>query len=203
MAVDESEHPQDSPLDRVQWPVRTQRLIIRRARREDAAATWAIRRLPDVHRWLSSAPASESDWAAQLERRLPRALVIERDGRVIGDLGVRVDDGWAQSEVAQLAAGTQAELSWVLDPAYSGRGFATEAVTELLRICFTDLGLHRVMAGCFARNEPSWRLMERVGMRRESHTVEDSLHRDFGWLDGYTYAILDREWAARIASVPK
>lgn len=70
-------------------------------------------------------------------------------------------------------------------------------MTEILRICFTDLGLRRVVAHCFARNEASWRLMERVGMRREAHTVEDSLHAELGWLDGYSYAILAREWERR------
>ena len=34
-------------------------------------------------------------------------------------------------------------------------------------------------------------------MRRESHTVRDSLHRERGWLDGYTYALLADEWSAR------
>lgn len=35
-------------------------------------------------------------------------------------------------------------------------------------------------AECFAANEASWRLMERLGMRRETHAVKDSLHRDRG-----------------------
>jgi RimJ/RimL family protein N-acetyltransferase len=65
-----------------------------------------------------------------------------------------------------------------------------------LRVCFEDLGVHRVVAGCFVDNEASWRLMERIGMRRESHTVRDGLHRSGQWLDGYTYALLADEWAA-------
>lgn len=201
MAIDDRDHPSVAgPLDRVHWPARTKRLSIRPARIEDAEATWVIRSLADVHRWLSSAPGTRSEWAAAFQRRLPRTLVIERDRRVIGDLMVRVQDGWSQSASSQQAAGTEAELGWVLDPAYSGHGYATEAVTELLRICFTDLGLRRVVAHCFAPNEASWRLMERVGMRREAHTVEDSLHAELGWLDGYSYAILAREWADRALS---
>ena len=65
---------------------------------------------------------------------------------------------------------------------------------ELLRICFEDLGLRRVRAACFADNEASWRLMEALGMRREQHSVRDSLHRSGRWLDGYTYALLAEEW---------
>ena len=84
-----------------------------------------------------------------------------------------------------------------LDPASTGHGYATEAVAELLRHSFEDLGVHRVVASCFADNVASWRLMERLGMRRESHTVRDALHRSGEWLDSYGYALLADEWAAR------
>ena len=67
---------------------------------------------------------------------------------------------------------------------------------ELLRISFEELGLRRVFAQCFAANEASWRLMERLGMRREQHTRKDSLHRNGEWLDGMMYALLADEWRA-------
>jgi RimJ/RimL family protein N-acetyltransferase len=70
-------------------------------------------------------------------------------------------------------------------------------VREVLRVCFEDLGLRRVTAECFAENEASWRLMERVGMRRETHTVRESLHRSGEWLDGFGYALLADEWRDR------
>jgi RimJ/RimL family protein N-acetyltransferase len=70
-------------------------------------------------------------------------------------------------------------------------------VRELLAIAFDGLGLRRVVANCFADNEPSWRLMERIGMRREAHNVRDSLHRDGEWYDGLTYALLADEWRTR------
>lgn len=59
-----------------------------------------------------------------------------------------------------------------------------------------DLRLRRVTANCFADNEASWRLMERVGMRRELHTVRESLHRTGEWLDGLGYALLADEWSS-------
>ena len=65
---------------------------------------------------------------------------------------------------------------------------------ELLRLCFTELGLRRVTANCFADNVASWRLMERVGMRREVSAVRESLHRSGAWLDSMGYALLAEEW---------
>jgi len=127
---------------------------------------------------------------------LAKTLVVELDGRVIGDLMLQVEDGWAQAEVADQARGVHAELGWVLHPGHAGHGYATEAVRELVRICFEDLRLRRVTANCFADNVASWRLMERIGMRREVHTVRESLHRSGEWLDGMGYALLAEEWAA-------
>jgi RimJ/RimL family protein N-acetyltransferase len=67
-------------------------------------------------------------------------------------------------------------------------------------VCFEHLGMRRIEAGAFAANEPSWRLMERVGMRRESYSVKESLHRDLGWVDGVLYAMLADEWYERRAT---
>jgi RimJ/RimL family protein N-acetyltransferase len=183
-------------LDDVHWPVRTARLTLRPARTTDLEATWRFRRDEEVSRWLTAWPASLDEYRTRFEDpgRLASTLVVELDGLVIGDLQLAVSDGWAQQEVAARARGVEAELGWVLDPAYAGRGYATEAVQGLLRLCFEELGLRRVTAGCFADNVASWRLMERVGMRRELHTVRESLHRTQGWLDGFGYALLADEW---------
>lgn len=185
-----------APLDTLSWPVRTARLGIRRVTADDEGRLWAYRRLDEVSRWGSWRPVDRDDWRAILTARLRDLLVVELDGRVVGDLMVRVEDGWAQREVRGRARGVQAELGWALDPAAAGRGYATEAVREVLRLCFEDLGLRRVTANAFAANEASCRLAERVGMRREVHAVADSLHRDLGWIDGVGYALLEEEWRA-------
>lgn len=183
----------------IDWPVHTERLSIRPATADDAEATWEYRQLPSVAMWMTTAPTSVKEYAdlfAQ-EDRLAKTFILERDGSVVGDLMIAVEDAWAQTEVKEQAKGVQAELGWCLRPDEEGKGLATEAVRELFRICFEDLGLRRVVAACFSANEPSWRLMERVGMRREEHAVQDSLHRNGQWMDGYRYALLADEWRAR------
>lgn len=180
------------------WPRATERLVLRPAAASDAEATWAYRRLPESSRWVTSAWNDLPDYRRSFTdpAHLRDRLVMESAGTVVGEAVVRLGDAWSQREVAHLAAGTEAELGWSLDPAAGGRGLATEAVSFLLRLCFADLGLRRVHARCFAANEPSWRLMERVGMRRESHLVAGALHRDGTWKDGYAYALLADQWRA-------
>jgi RimJ/RimL family protein N-acetyltransferase len=178
------------------WPARTERLVLRPATADDAEATWRFRRLPEVARWIGWEAAELEEYRARYcePARLATTLVVEHENAVVGDLMVRVEDGWSQAEVVEQAKAVQAELGWTLDPDHGGRGLATEAVREAVRLCFEELGLRRVTAECFADNDASWRLMERIGMRREVHAVAQSLHRTGAWLDAYGYALLADEW---------
>jgi RimJ/RimL family protein N-acetyltransferase len=188
-----------SKLDLVSWPVRTKRLSIRPAVEADVEPTWEFRRDERVAHWITAAPRTLEAYRKRFAEpdRLVRTLVVELHGVVIGDLMLSVEDGWAQAEVAEQARDVQAEIGWCFDAHHQGHGYATEAVEELLRICFEDLGLRRVTANSFADNESSWRLMERVGMRRETYTLRESLHRSGEWLDGVGYALLADEWRSR------
>jgi RimJ/RimL family protein N-acetyltransferase len=189
-------------LDAMAWPVLTKRLTIRRAVEADLEPTWRFRRDHRVTHWMTAAPSTVEAYRKRFAdpHRLARTLVVELDGVIIGDLMLAVEDGWAQVEVAEHARGVQAELGWCIAPEHQGRGYASEAVEALLRICFEDLGLRRVTAHSFAANEASWLLMEKVGMRQEIYTVRESLHRTGEWLDGVGYALLADEWRARESS---
>ena len=187
-----------SDIAALSWPKRTERLSLRPVTAGDLEALWQIRRQESVGRWMTSASVDRRAFLEVMADgdRMAKTLVIERDGVVIGDLMLAPEDAWAQSEVAEQARGVQAEIGWCLDPAAAGQGLATEAVHELIRIAFEDLGLRRLVAHAFAANEPSRRLMERVGMRAEDHRVKESLHRSGEWMDGVSYALLAEEWSA-------
>lgn len=190
-----------SPFDAISWPVRTDRLTLRPATLDDVDAIWNYYQRDEVSHWITAAPATVEEFRTRFEDNgnLSSTVVVELDldgpdATVVGDLMLRVQDAWAQAEVADQARNVQAELGWVLDPDHAGHGYATEAVRGLIRVCFVDLGLRRVTAECFADNLASRRLMERVGMRREHHAVRDSLHRSGEWVDGMGYALLADEW---------
>ncbi|MFV9425880.1 GNAT family N-acetyltransferase [Microbacterium sp. S1037] len=112
-------------------------------------------------------------------------LAIEHlaDGTVIGDLVIFHLD---------LRAGS-AEIGWVVSPAASGRGLATEAVRALIDTAFSVYGLRRLVARIDADNARSLALAERVGMRREAHLVENEWFKGH-WSDEVDFGILSREW---------
>ena len=182
----------------VEWPRRTERLTLRRATADDLDAVFAIRSQPGGSEWLTTGADDRAvfDEHHASPERLAKTLVVEYDGEVVGDTMISLGNAWSQSEVKELAADAEAELGWVIAPAHQGKGFAREAIEEMLRVCFDGLGVRRVTAGCFAANEPSWRLMERLGMWREYAGRGDGLHRSGQWMDGYAYALDADTWRA-------
>ncbi len=93
-------------------------------------------------------------------------------------------------------------LGFVFHPDYQGRGYATEASRRVMKHGFEVLGVRRFASGCNPENTPSWRLLERLGMRREAHHIQDGFLRrapDGSPIiqDSFVYAILRDEWAAR------
>ena len=87
------------------------------------------------------------------------------------------------------------EIGYAFDPAFGGRGLATEAAAAMLRLGFEDLGLHRVIARLDARNLPSARLCERLGMRLEARLVRNEWFKG-EWSDELDFAMLADEWPA-------
>jgi ribosomal-protein-alanine N-acetyltransferase len=86
------------------------------------------------------------------------------------------------------------EIGWVFNRAYHGHGYATEAAMALLRYGFETLHLHRIIATAQPENVASWRVMEKLGMRREAHFRKCIMRPDDRWWDEYFYALLEEEW---------
>lgn len=179
-------------------PLRTERLLLRSWQDSDLEVVWRYRQLPVVQEWLGWRPSDLDEFAtSQAERHGGRGhptLVAELSGQVIGDIQVTPRDGWAQSDVAAQAANVEAELGWTFDPGHGGQGYATEAIRAVVDLCFRVAGVRRIHAGCFAANTASWRLMERIGMRREEFSSKSALHHSGEWLDGMSWGMLAEEW---------
>ena len=181
-----------------EYPIRTKRLLLRPYARADVDAVYAYQRLPEVHRYLYTEPRGRAEVEALVAERAgagaltgpgqPLNLVADLadTGQLVGDCVLF----WHSQEHEQ------GEIGYTLNPAYHGRGLATEAATALLRLGFDGLALHRVTGRLDARNVASARVLERAGLRREAHLIENEFVKG-EWTDELIYAILRREWEAR------
>ena len=182
--------PQPERLDVVRERVRLRPVID-----DDLGAMVRYRGDAEVCRFLPFEPQTPDDIRARIGHlfggtrldgeRSGVVLAIEdrTDGTVIGDLVLFHLDRDAGA----------AEIGWVVAPAASGRGLATEAVRALIDIAFGVYGLRRLVARIDADNARSLALAERVGMRREAHLVENAWFKG-RWSDEIDYGILSREW---------
>jgi len=180
--------------------IETKRLVIRELCDDDWRALHGIESLPDVNRYQSYDAHTEQasrDLIARSQREAacePRALydlaVTQRgDHRLLGRGGFKRSGH-------ELRTG---ELWCVLAPAEHGRGIVTEAARAVIELAFGQLGMHRLFGDCDPRNAASARLMERLGMRREAHHVQN-LWAKGEWCDSWIYALLASEWAPNHAT---
>lgn len=180
------------------WPARSGALVLRDPRPDELDELLALRNDPAVNRWMLKTHAEPEefrrDWLAVPDSDTDFSCVADLDGRAVGLGFLDVVDGMGQPG---MPVGTQAGIGYVLAPDVWGRGLATDLARGLLTAAFDVLGLRRVTAGCFADNVASARVLEKAGMRREQHGVQDSWHAELGWVDGYEYALLAHEWTAR------
>jgi RimJ/RimL family protein N-acetyltransferase len=203
-AVTETPTTPETPTTRVlrpDFPVRTERLLIRPLTLDDVDGVHAYRSIPEVCRFVPFEPMSKDEIAERIGRQWASTELTDEGQAFI--LGVEAVDGGALVGDVMLAWSSRehatGELGWVFHPAHGGRGYATEAARALLGLGFDGIGLHRVMARLDERNDASARLCRRLGMREEARLVENEWFKG-EWANELDFAILDREWRA-LASV--
>lgn len=164
----------------------------------DAEDLFEIYSRPEVARYLYSEPWDRRETEGHLRQRIAQsairtegdrlsvAAVLRSTNRVIGDLTLK----WLSK------LHRQGEIGYSFTPAHHGHGFATEGAEAIVEFGFRELGLHRVIGRCDARNSASVGVLERLGMRREAHLVHNEFFKGV-WGDELVYAMTEDEWRPR------
>lgn len=180
-------------------PLETDRLLLRPLTADDLEAVLVYQTDAEVLRYMLWPTRTRAEAVEHLERR-SRMTHVARDGdgliygvaekerpdRVVGEINLQVTS----------VIGRQAEVGWILNPQFHGRGYAVEAATRVIDLAVETLGIHRVHAQLDPRNDASVALCARLGMRLEAHFVEDIFYKG-EWGDTGVYAVLAREWRER------
>ena len=179
----------------------TNRLTIRPFAASDAADLYEYLSDPTVYKYEPGEPIS-LDYSVQVVKERSEtmdfwAIELKESRKMIGHLYFK------QIEPAEFRTW---ELGYIVNPAYQRKGYATEATATLLRKAFKEKGIHRVFANCNPENLASWKVLEKVGLRREGLLRKNIFFRrgDHGeelWIDTYEYAILEDEASDRLLQV--
>jgi RimJ/RimL family protein N-acetyltransferase len=174
--------------------IESPRLVLRRMRATDLEMFMAYRNDARIARFQGWEALTKEAAVAFLEEQQSRepflpgqwlqiAIMLKPTHSLLGDCALKI----------HFEDPRQATIGITLAHEFHGKGFAIEAATTLLNYAFEELGLHRVQADTDPQNTAAWRLLERLGMRREAH-LKQSLWFKGRWTDEYFYAILKPEW---------
>lgn len=166
--------------------IQTQRLILRRFAKKDLQDLYEYLSDAEVVRFEPYKPMSMQQAAENLDWRISTdemiAVELEADGKMIGNvyLGKRDFDSL--------------EIGFVFNRKYWGYGYAAESCRALIDKAFSE-GVHRIYAECDPCNTASWKLLEKLGFRREAHLRQNVYfwNDEQGkpiWKDTYVYAVL-------------
>ncbi|TLG78012.1 GNAT family protein [Methylocystis sp. B8] len=107
----------------------------------------------------------------------------EEDDALMGGLSF----GHVRRGVSQAAT-----LGYWMGESYAGKGYMTRAVRAACAYAFEKRGFHRIEAACLPTNEPSKRLLERVGFKQEGY-ARSYLNINGQWRDHLLYALLETD----------
>ncbi|MGJ0504875.1 MAG: GNAT family N-acetyltransferase [Methylocystis sp.] len=107
----------------------------------------------------------------------------EEDDALLGGLSF----GHVRRGVSQAAT-----LGYWMGEPYAGKGYMTRAVRAACAYAFEKRGFHRIEAACLPTNEPSKRLLERVGFKQEGY-ARSYLNINGQWRDHLLYALLETD----------
>lgn len=163
--------------------VTTKRLVIRPFKEGDADALYSYTSNAKTMHYLPEEPFTRQDVACFIATKNEAyAVVLQESNALIGHI------------VFERYFGNHSyEIGWVFHQDYCGKGYATEAAAAVLTYGFEEMGLHRVVATCQPENHASYRIMEKLGMRREGLFLQCIPYHDTWW-DEYSYAILQQEY---------
>ena len=142
---------------------------------------WPARTREQVREALSKAIAATS-FENENDYKL-FAWVLKDGGKVIGQSNIGI-----KSKLHQ-----RAEIGWVINPEFAGRGYALEATKALINLAFDELGFRRVVAYIDQRNSKSVNMAKKLGMRLEASYIEDEFFKD-EWTSAHLFALLKSEW---------
>lgn len=178
------------------WPItlQTERLVLRPWRDSDAESLFAYASDPDIGPragWPAHRSVDESRQAIRDVLAVPETFaIVLRDATVpdvpVGAIGLKI------GEASDLAIGSdQAELGYWIGKPLWGKGYMPEAVREVMRHGFCDLGLEAIWAGHSDDNDQSRRVQEKMGFNRQ-RSIKDRPRRQVG-----DYKTEDVNWLTR------
>lgn len=175
----------------------TQRLRIRNLKLTDLNDFHIYRSNPDVTKYqgfdIMTIEQAEVFIEGQLDKKFGKAgewvqygIENKTTGKIIGDCAIRLN----------LYDIRIAEIGITVSHLEQRKGYAKEALLNILTFLFNSKNIHRVVEIVDTENIASINLLKSVGFRQEGHFIENIFFKG-KWGSELQFAMLKREWDAR------
>ncbi len=186
--------------------IETERLVLKAQTMQEQKRLWEILMTPEVNKYYLTVPAKFRekllDWNKQEEYyRLDMehandpdifrwSLFLKKTGECIG----RVSCHEAKDEDASITDPSIRGVGWYIDPAYQGKGYATEAATAMIDYMFDEADISEIVTGAAISNPASWMIMEKLGFVRQDRTNMVQYTYLDELVEDYSYAMTKEQW---------
>ena len=145
--------------------LKTERLLLRPWRQEDVEDFYAYARVDGVGQMAGWKPHESKEESQRILDRFitdKKTFALEYQGRAIGSVGIERYD---EKQFPEFENKRCSEIGYVLSKDYWGQGLMPEAVKEVIRYLFEEVGLDVIFCGHFLWNHQSQRVQEKCGFK--------------------------------------
>jgi RimJ/RimL family protein N-acetyltransferase len=175
--------------------IESNRLVLRPFEMNDREAVLEYQSDPEVVRYVPW-PVRDASMVEEVLAKAVQQTKLERQGDYLSLALVRQSDGRLVGQMNAMYVSEKdqcGEIGYVVNPIFTGQGFATEASRALVSAMFATKRFRRVIAKFDDRNLASRAVVEKLGFREETHFIDDDFFKG-EWTSTVVYATLRDEW---------
>ena len=176
--------------------IETERLILRSSKMEEQKRLWEILMIPEVNKWYlvgaKKHANNPSHWAWENQEKFYKSKVDKADNNDVFVWSVFLKPEYTNSGyeevIGQVSAQENGEditirdVGWYMDPAYQGKGYATEAAKAMIDYMFSEVEINGISSGAVKDNIGSCRMFEKLGFEKIGEIEEDIIKKLFFFL---------------------
>lgn len=186
--------------------IETERLLLKVQTMQEQKRLWEILTIPEVNKYFLTVPPKFRekllDWNKQeeyykLDMEHANNLDIFKWSIFLKDTGEcigRISCHEAHDEDSNITDPSIRGVSWLIDPAFQGKGYATEAAIAMIDYMFTQVDINEIKTGAAIVNPASWKIMEKLGFVRQDKTKMVQYTFLNEPVEDYSYILTKEQW---------
>ena len=168
--------------------IETDRLVLRKSTMDEQKRLWEILMLPEVNKWYLVGAKKHANnkehWTWEVQEKFYQAKVDKAGNEDVFYWSIFLKPEYTNSGKEEVIGQVSAQeygkdlsirdVGWYLDPAYQGKGYASEAARAMIDYMFKQVEIEKIISGAVKNNVASCRIFEKLGFDKIGEVTEES-----------------------------